>query len=157
MGQIQTPVIPIPDNTRFEEIPSLCEVCINAMESGKLPMVPVVLFEVCDTPQWRHLKLTQSLAPERMLCVAGDDGIRRAMMAALAEVEKREPKIEGRQRVDIDFKPKMPLKQIYKRMAEYPVTVLSLTFDQESGMTLFFLRSAFTISEMQKEIPKHII
>lgn len=157
MGQIQTPVIPIPDNTRFEEIPSLCEVCINAMESGKLPMVPVMLFEICDAPQWRHLKLTQSHAPERMLCVAADPGITKAMMAALAEVEKREPKLGDRERLDIDIKPKMPLKQIYKRMAEFPVTVLSLAFESESGITLFFLRTAFTISEVQKEIPKHVI
>jgi hypothetical protein len=157
MGRIQTPIVPIPDNARFQDIPSLCDVCLDAMDKGQMPMLPVLLFEVCDTPSWPQQKLMPSEAPERMLCVAMDESARRALLAALAEVEKREPPAAPRPRLDFNLKPKTPLKQVYRRMAEYPITVLSLSWADDAEITIIFLRTGFTISEMQKEIPKHVL
>lgn len=89
--------------------------------------------------------------------LSADEGVGRAMRAALAEVEKREPAAGARPRIDITMKGNTPLKQVYRRMADYPITVLSISWADDPNMTLFFLRTAFTISEMQKEIPKHMI
>lgn len=157
MHQVQVPIIPIPDNARFGEMPSICEVVLESMEKGRTPTFPVMLLEVCDTPTWRHEKLPQSASPERMVCIAVDPKSRDAIMAALAEVEKREPASVPRPKVDFTLKGNTPMKQIFRRMADLPITVLSLTAQDDFDATIFFVRTAFTISELQKELPKHTI
>lgn len=123
-----------------------------------MPATTVLLFEVCDTPDWPQQPLEQSDAPERMLCVSSDPTARKAILAALDEVARREPPAGPRPRFDYTFKANTPLKQIFRKMADTPLTVLSVTpLEEEPDITFFFFRTAFTISELQKELPRHPI
>lgn len=47
--------------------------------------------------------------------------------------------------------------QWHGRLAEHPLTVFSFTFAEDADATIFFLRTAFTISEVQKELPNCIV
>ena len=62
---------------------------------AKQVMFPVLFYEVCDKPTWQTLGLKPSEKPERVLVVAPHAPTRDAIMRALHEVEKREPKIEA--------------------------------------------------------------
>ena len=46
---------------------------------------------------------------------------------------------------------------LYRQMAETPITVYSLTRSDLVGPSIFFIRGAFTTTELRKELPNHIL
>jgi len=74
-------------------------------------------------------------------------------------VEAREPKLPANPKAKrLRFKDNTPLKNVFRQMGELPATVFSLTFPNnglDSG-TIFFLRTAFTISEFRRETERPI-
>ncbi len=92
-----------------------------------------------------------------MLTLAPHAATRDAIMRALQEVEKREPKLENQRTPKIAIKPNTPLRSIFKQMANIPMTVFSLTDGDDPDSTIFFIRTAFTLSELHKELPKVLV
>lgn len=80
---------------------------------------------------------------------------RAACFQALERVEKREPKFPSHlQKKSLKFELNIPIKFLFRKMVDMPVTVFSLTLPGEGPETLsiFFLRTPFTVSEFRREI-----
>ena len=156
MHQIHIPSIPIPDNTTFGELPELLSATMEALEAKDM-MFPVLFYEVCDKPAWPNVDLQPSQAPERLLVLAPHAPTRDAVLRALQDVEKREPKLESQRAPRVTIKPNTPLRSVFKQMASIPMTVFSLTDGDDPDSTIFFIRTAFTLSEFRKELPRVLV
>ena len=154
----QVPVLPIPESTCFADIAEYCEATIDLFTKKGAKIHPVLLFEVVGAPRGGSGKIELSAAPERMLIVVVEKETRNALLEALRRVEKREPKMRDPNRqARIKIKDNTPIKSIFKQMAAIPFTVFSITFAEDMANSVFFLRTAFTISELQKEIQATVI
>ena len=97
------------------------------------------------------------LAPEELVVVAVDPVVRQAVFEALSRIESREPVSPHNETVKTpQIHENTPLRSIYRQMADMPAAVFSLTMHCDDGEpgTIFFLRTAFTISEFRREIEK---
>jgi hypothetical protein len=156
--QIQIPLIPIPDDIRFGDLGELFLGTLDHLEKNGIGPFPVLIYEVCDPPDRPDELVEPSQAPERVIAISISDTSRDSLMRSLAEVEKREPPYPTpANTIRINLKDKTPLRSIFKQMAAHPLTVFSITLPEKAAGTLFFLRTAFTISELQKELPKMVV
>lgn len=158
MHQIQIPLIPIPDDILFGELGELFLGTLDNLEKNRIGPFPVLIYEVCDPPDRPDEQIEPSQAPERVIAISITNDSRDALMRALAEVERREPPYPNpRKPVKINLRDNTPLRSVFKQMAALPLTVFSMTQPDQDAGTLFFIRTAFTISELQKELPKMIV
>lgn len=120
----------------------------------------MMLFEPHPAPRFPGNPPTVSDALEALLVVAFEKSIREAVFQALDRVELREPNLPAaRSSVKTPkFKDHTPLKSFYRQMAKMPATVFSVTFpdDGTDAISIFFLRTAFTVSEFRREIEQPI-
>jgi hypothetical protein len=70
-----------------------------------------------------------------------------------------EPNYPGRPAPEgLEIEENTPFKSIFRQMADMPATVLSFSLPPDSGelATIFFIRSAFTVSQFRREIERPI-
>lgn len=153
MPELKTPIIPVSDQCRLENLPDRVFNAYEEMKSMGLEG-PMVILEVCEPGRFQTNRLkVGSEHPERMVIQTFDREARDAIMAALARVQLREPDGAPRlRRVNFQFRPNQPLKYVFERMEAAPMTVFSVTLGAESPCTLFFLRTQFTIEELRREL-----
>jgi hypothetical protein len=158
MHQAQYPVLPLSERETFGDFTAQLEDVFTLLE-GKGMAGPILLFEVCEDDRWRPAEhLTLSAAPERMVIVSLAKEVSTAVFKALEAVAEREPRIPQSRNAKVSLKPNTPLKSVYRQMAAIPITVFSLTLGNDADdATIFFLRTPFTIGELQKELPNVII
>ena len=134
-------------------ISTVVDVWANATGEG-LRLIMVEPMEESRIPDYEP-----GLAPDELLVVAVDPVVRQAVFEALKRIEPREPISPQEHTVRTPkIEENTRLRSIYRQMADMPATVFSLTLPCEDGEpgTIFFLRTAFTISEFRREIEKPI-
>ncbi len=156
MSHIQIPVLPISERDVLEDLRPFFADVLEMLDRKNMP-APVLLFEVCEDDRRRPgEELKMSDAPERMVVFAAAE-FRDAVMKALKAVESREPRVPQNPSRRIKLKGNTPLKSVFRQMAEVPITVFSMTDADFREATTFFLRTAFTITELRKELPNVVI
>ena|ERR1035441_2939851 len=159
MEQVQIPVLPISERTTWGEIPEVMEAVVTAFEERTGTVPPLLIFEPHEESRIPSPAPTPSDAPEELVVVAVGQVVREAVFEALRRVEAREPNIPVNPKAKLPkFKDNTPLKSFFRQMAAMPATVFSLTFpdDAPDSGTIFFLRTAFTISELRREMNRPI-
>ena len=159
MEQVQIPVLPISERTTWGEIPEVMEAVVTAFEERTGTVPPLLIFEPHEESRIPSPAPTPSDAPEELVVVAVGQVVREAVFEALRRVEAREPNIPVNPKAKLPkFKDNTPLKSFFRQMGELPATVFSLTFpdDGPDSGTIFFLRTAFTISEFRRETERPI-
>lgn len=157
MHQFHVPLLPMSERITFAEFGAYFETTFEHLERQGMATPPILLYEVVE-PGWLKTDLKLSEIPERMVVAAYEASIRNAVMEALRRVELREPPHPASTKpVRMKLKGNTQAKSIFKQMAEHPLTVFSFTFEDDQDSTIFFLRTAFTISEVQKELPNCIV
>jgi len=119
----------------------------------------MLIFEPLEHSNIPGYQPTISQAPEELIIVTVISAVRDATFAALARVENFEPKPPGdKPTKPMKIKENTPLKSIFRQMAAMPATVFSFSFPQDDGepATIFFLRTAFTISQFRREMERPI-
>jgi hypothetical protein len=135
------------------------EAVVTAFEERNETVPPLLIFEPCEESRIPGPAPTPSDAPEELVVVAVGQVVREAVFEALERVEAREPNIPVNPKRKVPkFKDSTPLKSFFRQMAALPATVFSLTFpdDGPDSGTIFFLRTAFTISEFRREVQRPI-
>ncbi|HEY5043661.1 MAG TPA: hypothetical protein VIK53_16940 [Verrucomicrobiae bacterium] len=144
--------MPISERITWGELPDLFEITFTVYEqNGEVP--PLLVFEPCEEPLIPSE--VPSEAPEELLILSLESSVKQEVFQALKRVETREteyPK-EHSQR-SLKIKDNTPLKSIFRQMAEMPVTVFSMPLldDDPDAISIFFIRTAFTISEFRREL-----
>jgi hypothetical protein len=159
MHQEQIPQIPVPENTTWGELPELVGAAVQICEEKFGGCPPVLIFEPIEQSNIPGYQPTISQAPEELIVVAVIPQIRDAALAALERVEASEPKHPGGPPPKLPrIKDNTPFKSIFRQMAAMPATAFSISFPQDDGenATIFFLRTAFTISEFRREMERPI-
>ena len=98
-----------------------------------------------------------SEAPEELIVATFSGDILQACYAALEIVATREPKITAQKSTRLKFKANFSMKRIFCQMTEIPITVFSMAMTAdptEAGLSPFFIRMPFTISEFKREIQR---
>ena len=157
--QFQIPCFPISYRTTFAELPDVFEIFIDGADEQTGSCPPFLLFE--PHPEWPiHGRLPViSDAPEELIVAAWVPWIREACFQALGRVEAREPKYPSHTpKKSLKFKDNTPVKALFRKMAEMPLTVFSITLpdDGPDSISIFFLRTPFTVSEFRREIAQPI-
>ena len=157
--QIQIPLLPISEKTRMDELQGTFLYSLNYLHEkfGQAP--PVLLFEPLSEVNLSSSQPTLSKTPENLLVASIFPSVTESIFQALKTVEAKEPPYPSDQkRKAIKLKENTPLKNLFRQMAEMPLTVFSVTVPAEAeSVSIFFLRTAFTIGEFQKEIQRIII
>ena len=157
--QFQIPCFPISYRTRFADFLDVFEdfMTIAEEQTGSCP--PLLIFE--PHPDWSiHGRLPIiSDAPEELVVVPLEPSVRAACFQALERVEAREPKHPIHPpKKSLKFNDNTPVKGFFRKMAEMPMTALSLTFSDNGpdAISIFFLRTPFTVSQFRREITQPI-
>lgn len=158
--QFQIPCFPLSYRTTCAKLPELFEVATEELEERTGMFPPLLIFE--PHPDWTEddpLPLISD-APEELIVVALEQQVRAACFQALGRIEDREPKNPLRRSSNqrLKFKENTRIKSVFRQMNEMPITVFSLTFpdDGPDAISIFFLRTPFTISEFRRELLKPI-
>jgi len=157
MQQTKIPCFPISETTTWGEIPMVISTVVDVWADATGEGLRLLIVEPME--ESRIPDYIPGLAPEELLVIAVDPVMRQAVFEALQRVELREPVPPHKQTVKTPkIEENSTFKSIYRQMAEMPATVFSLTMPCDDGEpeTLFFLRTAFTISEFRREIEKPI-
>ncbi len=158
--QIQIPCFPISYKSTWEEIPEIVEEFSNHAMEVMENCPPLLLFE--PHPDWPTYGQPPviSEAPEEMIIIATLQPIRDACFQALERVAEREPQVPSHAptRISLKFKGNTPVKSFFRQMEEMAITVFSLTIpdDGPDAVSVFFLRTPFTVSEFRREISRPI-
>ncbi|HEY2329321.1 MAG TPA: hypothetical protein VGI63_05865 [Verrucomicrobiae bacterium] len=149
---MQIRILPVSERTTWGELPELFETTFTFYEeNGGVP--PLLVFEPCEEPL--VLSEIPSEAPEELLIVSLESSVKQEVYQALKRIEAREPEYPtGHSQKSLKFKDNTSLKSIFRQMAEMPVTVFSMPLldDDPDAISIFFIRTAFTISEFRREI-----
>lgn len=159
MHQQQIPQIPVSEKTTWGELPDLLGAAVQICEEKFGGCPPMLIFEPLEHSNIPGYQPTISQAPEELIVVTVIPQVRDAAFAALERVEAFEPKHPGGPAPKIPkIKENTPFKSIFRQMAAMPATVFSVTFPQDDGepASIFFLRTAFTISQFRREMERPI-
>jgi hypothetical protein len=121
--------------------------------------LPTIVFYLPGPEPRIPTQQTPSLTPKDLLIVVSvGDAMREAALQALKRVEDREPEMRVERKTSLKWKDNTPLKAIFRKMSEMPITALSfgLTEGREDGITVFFLRTSLTVAEFQREIERSV-
>jgi len=154
MSQVQIPLFPIDQKTTWSEFPDIVEVFATHFEERTGDFPPMLIFEPSEKLFAPGSKFNVSEAPEEIIVVSISPDVSNAMFEALKRVEAREPKGIPYQSKPVKIKDNTPIKSIFRQMAAMPVTVYSLTFllSDSDSITVFFVRTPFTVSEFRREM-----
>jgi hypothetical protein len=158
MKQVKIPCFPMPETTEWNEIATAIDLTVQAYSIATGEGLSLLIYEPVESVSAMS-DYVPSEAPEKLIVIAVFPEIREAIFGALKEIETREPKIGRDEPVAM---PKLTgtttLRTVFRHMEEMPATVLSFTVpcEEDEPGTIFFLRSAFTISEFRREIEKPI-
>ncbi len=158
--QIQIPCYPISYKSTWAELPEIVEEFSNHTMEMMGHDSPLVLFEpVPDWPAYGQPP-TISEAPKEMIVIAVLQAVRDACFQALERVAEREPKVPSHTptRTSIKAKGNTPMKSFFRQMEQAAITVFSVSIpdDGPDAITIFFLRTPFTVSEFRREIARPI-
>jgi hypothetical protein len=159
MQQEQIPQLPVSEKTTWGELPDLLGAAVQVCEEKFGGCPPVLIFQPIEQSNFPGYQPTISQAPEELIVVTVIPRIRDAAFAALERVEAREPKHPGGPPPKMPkIKDNTPFKSVFRQMAAMPATVFSISLTQDDGenATIFFLRTAFTISEFRREMERPI-
>lgn len=159
MHQIEIPILPISERTTWGELPELLDAFFTHCEEQGNELPPLLLFEPLKVSRIPGDTPSVSEVPATLLVVAVEMSVREAVFQALERVEKREPIFPNAGAAKPpQFKDNTPLKSFYRQMTEMPATVFSVTFpdDGPDAISIFFLRTAFTVTEFRREIQQPI-
>jgi len=153
MEQVQVPIYPVPERTKFSDFMELSGKVWEAFTKDTGINTPVFIFEPYEAPRHPAPPPRASEAPEEIIVVSMGQGPREAIFEALKRIETREPKLQQQRPLNITLKPNTPLKSIYRQMAEVPATVFSLTLGEDSDAgAIFFIRTGFTVNQLRHEM-----
>ena len=158
--QFQIPCFPISYRTTFAELPEVFDIFISSAEEQNGSCPPFLIFE--PHPEWPSYGPLPVIsdAPEELIVAAWMPSIREACFQALERFEVREPEYPNHptSKRRLKFKENTPIKSFFRQMTEMPATVFSLTFpdDGPDSISIFFLRTPFTVSEFRREIAQPI-
>jgi len=149
---MQIRILPVSERTTWGELPEVFEATFTFYEkNGEVP--PLLVFESCEEPLIPSE--VPSEAPEELIIVSLESSVKQEVFQALKRVEAREPEYptEHSQK-SLKIKDNTPLKSIFRQMTEMPVTVFSMPLlnDDPDAICIFFIRTAFTISEFRREL-----
>ena len=152
--QIKIPLLTISERTTLGGMTDVFEDAVFFLEQQTGSVSPLLLFEPVKESRIPSQKSSVSEAPEELLVVALDETISQAVFQALKRVEAREPSYPTEQkRKSFKLKENTPLKSVFRQMAEMPLTVFSISSPVEAeAASIFFLRTAFTVSVFRHEI-----
>lgn len=155
MDQVQIPCLRIPNRTTWGEVPTIMQLAGESCEAQTGSVPPMLIFEPYEESRLPHLKAKPSDVPEELIVMALGQMMRQAALDALERVAAREPNVSSQAPKSMKIKPNTPMKSIFRQMSEMPATVFSITSlddNGEGGSAIFFLRTAFTVSEFRREI-----
>jgi hypothetical protein len=157
--QVQIPLLPISERTRIDELTGVFEFTINYLNEqfGNVP--PVLIFEPLSESYISSAQPSVSEAPEELLVATVFPATTQAIFQALKRVEEREPKYPPDQkRKLLKIKENTPLKNLFRQMTEMPLTVFSISPPPGAdSVSLFFIRTPFTVSEFRREIQQIVV
>ena len=152
--QFTIPCFPLSERTTMADLMEHAGMAWDAFERQTGQTAPLLLFQ--PLPEWPQYQEVPKVSkePEQLIVIAAMPQIVTHCLNGLAEVEKREPqyKQEARhRRIKINFK--TPMKNLFRQMADIPLTVFSMNYPEGS---VFFLRTRFTIAEFLREVEKPV-
>lgn len=156
MQQIGIPCVAIRDSVRWGDFIDLLEDFVTAYVNDTDITPPMFMVEP-QPPDSFTSPFAISEAPEELIVATFSDDILQACYAALEIISTREPKITAQKSTRLKFKANFSMKRIFHQMAEIPITVFSVAANSDSteaGLSLFFIRTPFTISEFKREIQR---
>jgi hypothetical protein len=155
MPEFQIPCFPVSERTTWCDLPEVIDAFVEIVDEKTGSCPPLLIFEPHPDFKIPGRWPVISEAPEELLVIAILPDVRTACFQALERVEAREPKpLNDQPRKSLKFKDNTPLKSFFRQMAQMPATVVSLTFpdDGPDAVSIFFLRTPFTISEFRREM-----
>jgi hypothetical protein len=158
--QQKTPILPVSEKKPWREIPYVIAAGIGFCEDLFGARPTLLLYEPIGSPNSPGYEPATSEAPEELIVVALTPQEREATVAALKRVEPLEPKFPDRPAPKPPkIKDNTPFKSIFRQMADMPATVLSFSLPPDSGelATIFFIRTAFTISQFRRELEQTLL
>jgi hypothetical protein len=157
--QIQIPLLPISERIRMDEFTAVFENTVNFLYKKFGTVPPILIFEPLAESYLSSAKPYVSEAPEELVVASIGENTTEAIFQALKQVEEREPQYPSEsKRKSLKIKDNTPLKNLFRQMAEMPLTVFSFSVPAEAdSVSIFFLRTAFTVSEFRREIQQIII
>ena len=157
MKQIPIPAFPIEDGAALCDFPDIFGIFVTAFEERYGEPPPMLIFE--PHPTWDSGYIPSiSDAPEELIIVALDSYTQNACFQALEHVEDREPKLEYAQdKLSVSLSGETLVREIFSQMSDIPITVFSVTSPKigEDTISVFFLRTPFTVSEFRREFERH--
>jgi len=113
-----------------------------------------LLFEPLRDSRIPSQRPSVSETPKELIVVSIEPTITKAVLDALRRVEAREPEYPSEtKRRTLKLKENTPFKGVFRQMAEVSLTVFSINPPEEAeAISIFFLRTPFTVSEFRKEI-----
>ena len=156
MQQIGIPCVAIRDSVRWGEFIDLLESFVFAYENNT-GIAPSMFMVEPQPSDGFTSPFAISEAPEELIVATFSGDILQACYAALEIVATREPKITAQKSTRLKFKANFSMKRIFCQMTEIPITVFSMAMTAdptEAGLSPFFIRMPFTISEFKREIQR---
>jgi hypothetical protein len=152
MQQVRIPIRPISERTRLGNFPDVLANIIEVAERRGETVPTLLLFE--PVKEGGNPAAIAASTTSALVVVTFGQEMRTMTFEALKRVEAREPEFPR----NVEQKPPRleydaSLKIIFREMAAAPMTVFSLTLsDDEDATTLFFVRTAFTVGELIREL-----
>lgn len=153
MADVTFPILLLTDKTLFGELAPLFANTLRQLTARKLPNA-ILLYEVCDAPEWSHATVKGSENPDRMLVMTYHAESRDAVARAVANVGRRHPGTGDKTASKLTVKDSTPLRNFFRQMSEVPLTAFQLAHANTPGQALFFLRTAPVIADFKQELPK---
>jgi hypothetical protein len=153
MPQVSFPILAVTDATKFGELPALFAATTKSLAAQKLSNA-ILIYEVCDAPEWSHATIKPVEHPDRMMIMVYDARGRDAIVNAILNAKAKRPQEPFKKKLHITAKAQTPLRSIYKQMAELPLTEFNLTPDNLPGAAVFFLRTPELVADFRQELPK---
>jgi hypothetical protein len=153
MPQVSFPIFALTDKTLFGELPALFTATVKRLTAQKLGNA-ILLYEVCDAPEWAHATVKPAETPDRMVIMAFKAPSSEAITNAILNVKSRLPQEAPKKKLHIVAKENTPLRNIFKQMSEIPLTEFNITPGDAPESKLFFLRTPELVAEFRNELPK---
>lgn len=152
MAEVAFPILLLTDKTLFGELSPLFANTAKQLGARNLPNA-ILIFEVCDAPEWAHATVKGSENPERMLVMTFKAESRDAVARTVAAVGQRHLVPADKKKSALTMKESTPLRNFFRQMSEVPLNIFSLSHAATPGSTLFFLRTAPVIADFKRELP----
>lgn len=156
MPQVSFPIFALTDKTLFGELPKLFEATVKRLMGQKMPHA-ILIYEVCDAPEWAHGTVKPAANPDRMVIMAFRPEGRDAIANAILNARNRVPQEAPKKKLHITAKETTPLRNIFKQMSEIPLSEFNITPSEAPDARLFFLRTPELIAGFRDELPKIVI